>query len=59
MGWTLGAVVAGALAGPLGVRGAMVTVVAIGLVGAVFAWVSPLRQIAVAAAGSRVAGTPA
>ena len=50
VGWTLGAVVAGALAGPLGVRGAMVAVVAIGLVGAVFAWTSPLRQIAVAAA---------
>ena len=59
VGWTLGAVVAGALAGPLGVRGAMVTVVAFGLVGAVFAWTSPLRQIATDAPGSQVAGTPA
>ncbi|MGA8979022.1 MAG: MFS transporter [Pedococcus sp.] len=56
LGWTIGSIAGGALAAATGVQPAMVTLVSVGVVAAVFAWVSPLRQIA---AGSRlVDGTP-
>lgn len=45
VGWTTGALGASAVAGLLGVRGAMVAVVSIGLVAAVFGWLSPLRSL--------------
>jgi len=58
LGWTVGALAAGALAGQVGVRPAMTTLVTVGVVAAAFAWLSPLRQIATADA--RVdSGTPA
>ena len=46
LGWTSGAVGAGALATQVGVRPAMVTIVSVGLLAAVYAWLSPLRRIA-------------
>jgi hypothetical protein len=57
LGWTLGAVGAGALASYVGVRTAMVGVVAVGLLGAGYAWLSPLRAIAGRTPAD--AGTPA
>ncbi len=45
VGWTFGALGASALAGLVGLRPALVTVVAIGLVATVFGWLSPLRTI--------------
>ena len=45
-GWSLGSVAAGALATQVGVRTAMLTVVAVGVLAAAYAWLSPLRQIA-------------
>ena len=46
LGWTLGALTAGALADQVGVRPAMLTVVCVGVAAAGYAWVSPLRRIA-------------
>jgi MFS family permease len=46
LGWSLGSVVAGALASQIGVRPAMIAVVSVGVLAAVFAWTSPLRQAA-------------
>jgi MFS family permease len=46
LGWTSGAVVAGALATQIGVRPAMVSIVSVGVLAAVYAWLSPLRHIA-------------
>ena len=46
LGWTLGALVAGGLANEWGVRRAMVSVVAVGVLAAAYAWLSPLRGIA-------------
>lgn len=57
LGWTIGALAAGALADQVGVRPAMLTIVAVGLVAAAYAWLSPLPQIA-RVEGER-AGTPA
>ena len=57
LGWTIGALLAGALADQVGVRPAMLTVVGVGLVAAAYAWLSPLRQIALVDAAER-AGTP-
>ena len=45
IGWTCGALGASALAGLVGLRPALVAVVAIGLVATVFGWLSPLRTI--------------
>jgi MFS family permease len=53
LGWSLGAVLAGALATQIGVRPAMIAVVSVGVLAAVFAWTSPLRQAATRS------GTPA
>ena len=58
LGWTIGALVAGALADHVGVRPAMLTVVGVGLAAAAYAWLSPLRRIALVDAAAR-AGTPA
>lgn len=44
VGWTLGALVAGALAGQIGLRPAMTTIVLAITVAVVFAWLSPLRK---------------
>ena len=56
LGWTVGSIAGGALAAATAVQPAMVTLVSVGVVAALFAWFSPLRQIA---AGSRVVdGTP-
>jgi MFS family permease len=59
IGWTLGAVVAGALATQVGVPRAMLSLACVGLVAAAYAWLSPLRRIA-AAHGRETAtsGTP-
>jgi MFS family permease len=46
LGWTLGALSAGALASHVGIRPAMVGVVAVGGLAAAYAWLSPLRRIA-------------
>jgi MFS family permease len=46
LGWTLGSVAGGALAAATAVRPAMVTLVCVGVLAAVFAWLSPLRRIA-------------
>ena len=57
LGWTIGSVAGGTLAAATSVQPAMVTLVCVGVLAAVFAWASPLRQIA---AGSRVVeGIPA
>jgi len=45
VGWTCGALGASALAGAIGLRPALVAVVAVGLVATVFGWLSPLRSI--------------
>ncbi|MBM6401865.1 MFS transporter [Phycicoccus sonneratiae] len=45
VGWTTGALGAGAAAGLLGTRGALVTVVSVGVLAAVFGWLSPLRTL--------------
>ena len=45
VGWTGGALGASALAGLVGLRVALVSVVAVGLLAAVFGWLSPLRQM--------------
>ena len=45
-GWTLGSVAGGALAAATSVHVAMVSLVSVGVLAAVFAWCSPLRQIA-------------
>ena len=45
VGWTCGALGASALAGLVGLRPALVAVVAVGLVATVFGWLSPLRTI--------------
>lgn len=45
VGWTAGALGAGAAAGLLGTRGALVAVVSVGVVAAVFGWLSPLRTL--------------
>ena len=58
LGWTIGALLAGALADQVGVRPAMLAVVGVGLLAAAYAWLSPLRQIAVVDAAAR-SGTPA
>jgi MFS family permease len=44
LGWTLGALVAGGLSTRIGVRPAMISVVCVGLVAAVYGWLSPLRH---------------
>jgi hypothetical protein len=44
VGWTLGALVAGGLSTRIGVRPAMISVVSVGLLAAVYGWLSPLRQ---------------
>ncbi|WP_460934571.1 MFS transporter [Phycicoccus ginsengisoli] len=46
LGWTFGSLVAGGLASQWGVRRAMVGVVAVGVLAAAYAWLSPLRRIA-------------
>ncbi len=46
LGWTLGSVAGGALAAATSVHVAMVSLVSVGVLAAVFAWWSPLRQIA-------------
>lgn len=48
LGWTGGAFVAGALVGPLGLRGTLVACTALGLVSVAVAWSSPLRHLALA-----------
>jgi hypothetical protein len=45
VGWTLGALGASALAGLAGLRPALVVVVSVGLLAAVYGWLSPLRTI--------------
>jgi hypothetical protein len=45
IGWTCGALGVSALAGLVGLRPALVAVVAVGLVATVFGWLSPLRTI--------------
>ena len=45
VGWTGGALVASALAGLVGLRPALVAVVSVGLLAAVFGWCSPLRTL--------------
>ncbi|HET6968736.1 MAG TPA: MFS transporter [Ornithinibacter sp.] len=45
VGWTGGALAASALAGIVGLRPALVAVVSVGLVAAVFGWCSPLRTL--------------
>jgi MFS family permease len=45
VGWTGGALVASALAQVVGLRPALVAVVSVGLVAALFGWLSPLRTI--------------
>ena len=45
VGWTGGALGASALAGLIGLREALVAVVSVGLVAAVYGWLSPLRTI--------------
>lgn len=57
LGWTIGALAAGALAEQVGVRPAMLSIVAVGLVAAAYAWLSPLPQIA--RVDAERAGTPA
>ena len=42
VGWTLGSLAAGALAEHVGIRPAMLALVASGVVAAIFAWLSPL-----------------
>jgi MFS family permease len=44
VGWTLGALVAGGLSTRIGVRPAMISVVSVGLLAAVYGWLSPLRR---------------
>jgi len=44
VGWTLGALVAGGLSTRMGVRPAMISVVSVGLLAAVYGCLSPLRQ---------------
>jgi len=44
VGWTLGALVAGGLSTRIGVRPAMISVVSLGLLAAVYGWLSPLRR---------------
>ena len=46
IGWTGGALVAGALSAQVGVRPAMVTVVSAGVLATAFAWLSPLPRLA-------------
>ncbi|SDP51172.1 Transmembrane secretion effector [Pedococcus dokdonensis] len=53
LGWTIGALAAGALADQVGVRPAMLTIVAVGLVAASYAWLSPLPRIARVDAAAR------
>jgi MFS family permease len=55
-GWTLGSVFAGALAGQVGVRPAMIGVVAVGAAAAAYAWLSPLRGIAAGERSEVLAG---
>ena len=57
VGWTLGALSAGALAEHVGTGRAMLALVGFGVVAAVFAWLSPLRQLAGEPARARAAGT--
>lgn len=45
VGWTTGALGASAVAGLLGTRTALVAVVSVGVVAAVFGWLSPLRTL--------------
>lgn len=45
VGWTGGALGASALAGLVGLRVALVSVVSVGLLATVFAWLSPLRRM--------------
>lgn len=45
IGWTFGALGASSLAGFVGLRPALVAAVSVGLVAAVFGWLSPLRTI--------------
>jgi hypothetical protein len=45
IGWTCGAVGASALAGLVGLRPALVGVVSVGILAAVFGWLSPLRTM--------------
>lgn len=45
VGWTAGALGAGAVAGLLGTRTALVSVVSVGVLAVVFGWLSPLRTM--------------
>lgn len=45
VGWTGGALGAGALAATLGLRGGLVVMVSVGVLAAVFGWLSPLRTL--------------
>lgn len=45
VGWTAGALGASAVAGVLGTRGAMVAIVSVGVLAAVYGWLSPLRTL--------------
>jgi predicted MFS family arabinose efflux permease len=56
VGWTLGALAAGALAERVGTRPAMLWLVSCGAVAAAFAWLSPLRGQAKAPARDRASG---
>ena len=57
VGWTLGSLVAGALAEQVGARAAMVALVSFVGVAAAFAWLSPLRGHARAAVRSEAVGS--
>jgi hypothetical protein len=59
VGWTGGALMASALAGAIGLRPALVSVVSMGLVAAVFGWLSPLRTLDRVADGATSVPEPA
>lgn len=46
LGWTGGALLAGLLVGPLGLRGTLMACTALGVVSVAVAWTSPLRHLA-------------
>jgi MFS family permease len=58
VGWTGGALAGGALATVMGLRQAILVVVAAGILAAVFAWLSPLCQIAADDAAASSGTTP-
>lgn len=56
LGWTIGAVAAGTLAERIGVPEAMLALTTVGVVAAVYAWLSPLRRIASSPATEAASG---